>query len=68
MGQVGFHRTVPLVLHGTGGIGTDEGWTSLVTGCRVSKYHVNRVNRVNYGTFPAKPSLAICSVDATETF
>ena len=21
MGQVGFHRTVPLVLHGTGGIG-----------------------------------------------
>ena len=25
MGQVGFHRTVPLVLHGTGGIGMDEG-------------------------------------------
>ena len=21
MGQIGFHRTVPLVLHGTGGIG-----------------------------------------------
>ena len=25
MGQVGFHRTVPLVLHGTGGIHRIEG-------------------------------------------
>ena len=24
VGQVGFHRTVPLVLHGTGGIGQDS--------------------------------------------
>ena len=38
---------------------------SSVTGCRVSKYHVNRVNS---GTFPAKIPLTICSVDATETF
>ena len=28
MGQVGFHRTVPLVLHGTGGIG----WTHRIEG------------------------------------
>ena len=38
---------------------------SSVTGCRVSKYHVNRVNS---GTFPDKPPLTFCSVDATETF
>ena len=38
---------------------------SSVTECGVSKYHVNRVNS---GTFPAKPPLTICSVDATETF
>ena len=30
MGQVGFHRTVPLVLHGTGGIG----WTHRHIGLR----------------------------------
>ena len=28
VGQVGFHRTVPLVLHGTGGIG----WTHRIEG------------------------------------
>ena len=35
------------------------------SGCRISKYHVNSVNS---GTFPTKPPLTICSVDATEMF
>ena len=38
---------------------------SSVTGCRVSKYHVNRVNS---GTFPTKALLTFSSVDVTETF
>ena len=38
---------------------------SSVTGSRVSKYHVNRVNS---GTFPTKPPLTFCGVDVTETF
>ena len=35
MGHVGFHRTVPLVLHGTGGIGRTHRIEGVGGTCRI---------------------------------